>query len=100
MSENFIHIDNIVFDRNVKPGLMEVGASVHMNLDGVNKFAVIAVLSSLLNDLEVNPMDITAYRMFIEENVVRVDRNQMEAAEIREALARYRRLKAEMEGEA
>lgn len=100
MGENFIHIDNIVFDRNVKPGQMGIGASVHMNLDGVNKFAVIAVLSSLLNDLEVEPLDITAYRMFIEENVVRVDRTQMVSAEIREALARYRRLKAEMEGEA
>lgn len=99
MSENYIHIDNIVFDRNIKPGQMGIGASVHMNLDGTSKFAVTAVLSSLLKDLEISPLDITAYRMFVEENVVRVDRTQIEAEEIREALARYRRLKAEMEGE-
>ena len=100
MSENYIHIDNIVFDRNVKPGQMGIAAIVHMNLDGTSKFAVTAVLSSLLKDLEISPLDITAYRMFVEENVVRVDRTQIEAEEIREALARYRRLKAEMEDEA
>lgn len=99
MSENYIHIDNIVFDRNIKPGQMGIGASVHMNLDGTSKFAVTAVLSSLLKNLEISPLDITAYRMFVEENVVRVDRTPIEAEEIREALARYRRLKAEMEGE-
>ena len=99
MSENYIHIDNIVFDRNVKPGQMGIGASVHMNLDGANKFTVVAVLSQLLNDLEIEPLDISAYRNFVSENVVRVDRTKMEVEEIRKALARYRRLKAEMEGE-
>lgn len=99
MSENFIHIDNITEDRAARPGEIGIGARVQTELDGVSKFAIIAVLSSLLKDLEVKPMDIIAYRMYIEENVVRVDRTQMEVAEIREALARYRRLKAEMEGE-
>lgn len=99
MSENYIHIDNITENKVSRPGEIGIGASVQVQVNDVSKFAIIAVLSSLLKDLEVKPMDITAYRMYIEENVVRVDRTQMEVAEIREALARYRRLKAEMEGE-
>lgn len=97
MSENFIHINNIVEDRGASPGGIGIRANIQTKLDGVSKFAIIAVLSSLLEDLEIAPLDITAYRMYIEENVVRADRTRMEAAEIREALARYRRLKAEME---
>lgn len=99
MSENFIHIDNITENKVSRPGEIGIEASVQVQVNDVSKFAIIAVLSSLLKDLEVNPMDITAYRMFVEENVVRADRTRMEVAEIREALARYRRLKAEMEGE-
>ena len=99
MSENFIHIDNITEDRAVRPGEIGIGARVQMELDGVSKFAITSVLSSLLNDLEIEPLDISAYRMFVEENVVRADRTKMEVEEIRKALARYRRLKAEMEGD-
>lgn len=97
MSENFIHIDNITDDRAARPSAIGIGASVQVQVNDVSKFAIIAVLSSLLEDLEIAPLDITAYRMYIEENVVRADRTRIEAAEIREALARYRRLKAEME---
>ena len=89
MSENFIHIDNITEDRAARPGEIGIGAHIQTELGGVSKFAIIAVLSSLLEDLEIAPLDITAYRMYIEENVVRADRTRM--------LARYRRLKAEME---
>ena len=99
MSENFIHIDNIVEDRVARPGEIGIGAHIQTKLDGVSKFAIISILSSLIKDLGIEPLDITAYRMFVEENVVRADRTRMEVAEIREALARYRRLKAEMEGE-
>lgn len=99
MGENYIHIDNITDNKVSRPGEIGIGASVQVQVNGVSKFAIIAVLSSILKDLEINPMDISAYRMYIEKNVVRTDRTRMETAEIREALARYRRLKAEMEGE-
>lgn len=100
MGENFIHIDNIVEDRVARPGEIGIGARVQTKLDGVSKFAVTSLLSSLLKDLGIEPLDISLYRKHIEENVVRSDRTRVETAEIREALARYRRLKAEMEGDA
>ena len=99
MSDNFIHIDNIVEDRGARPGEIGIGANIQAELDGVSKFAIISILSSLLNDLGIEPLDISAYRKHIEENIVRADRTKMDIAEIREALARYRRLRAEMEGE-
>lgn len=100
MGENFIHIDNIVEDRVARPGEIGIGARVQTKLDGVSKFAVTSLLSSLLKNLGIEPLDISLYRKHIEENVVRSDRTRVETAEIREALARYRRLKAEMEGDA
>ena len=100
MSENYIHIDNIVEDRAAHPGQIGIGANVQTKLNGTSKFAIIAVLSSLLNDLGIEPLDISAYRMHIEENVVRSDRTKIEVEEIRRSLERFRRLKAEMEGDA
>lgn len=82
------------------PARSGCGAHVQTKLDGVSKFAVTFLLSSLLKDLGIEPLDISLYRKHIEENVVRSDRTRVETAEIREALARYRRLKAEMEGDA
>lgn len=99
MSENFIHIDNIVEDRAARPGEIGIGATVQAQLGGVSKFAITSVLSLLLNDLGIEPLDISAYRMHIEENVVRSDRTKIEVEEIRKSLERFRRLKAEMEGE-
>ncbi len=98
MSENYIHIDNITEDRAARPGEIGIGAKVRTELDGVSKFALVSVLSLLLNDLEIEPMDITAYREFIEENIVRSDRTRVEVAEVKKSLERYRRLRAEMEG--
>lgn len=100
MSENFIHIDNITEDRAARPGEIGIGAKVRAELDGVSKFALVSILSSLLNDLEIEPMDIVAYRQFIEENIVRSDRTRVELAEVKKSLERFRRLKAEMEGDA
>lgn len=100
MSENYIHIDNITEDRAARPGEIGIGAKVRTELDGVSKFALVSVLSLLLNDLEIEPMDIIAYRQFIEENIVRSDRTKMELAEVKKSLERFRRLKAEMEGDA
>lgn len=100
MSENFIHIDNIVEDRVARPGEIGIGAHVQTKLDSVSKVAIIAVLSSLLKDLEIEPLDISACRMFIEENVVRLDRTKIEVGEILKAVERFRRLKAEAEDEA
>lgn len=98
MSEKYIHIDNITEDRAARPGEIGIGAKVRTELDGVSKFALVSVLSLLLNDLEIEPMDITAYREFIEENIVRSDRTRVEVAEVKKSLERYRRLRAEMEG--
>lgn len=100
MSENFIHIDNIVEDRGARPGEIGIGANIQTQLDGVSKFAITSLFSSLLKDLGIEPLDISAYRMHIEENVVRSDRTKIEVEEIRKSLERFRRLKAEMEGEA
>ena len=100
MSENYIHIDNITEDRVARPGEIGIGANIQTKLDSVSKVAIIAVLSSLLKDLEIEPLDISAYRMFIEENVVRLDRTKIEVEEIRRSLERFRSLKAEMEGDA
>lgn len=99
MGENFIHIDNITEDRVTRPGEIGIGAYVQTELGGVSKFAITSVLSTLLNDLGIEPLDISAYRMHIEENVVRSDRTKIEVEEIRKSLERFRRLKAEMEGE-
>ena len=99
MSKNFIHIDNIVERRGASPGEIGTGANIQTELDSVSKVAIIAVLSSLLKDLEIEPLDIFAYRMFIEENVVRLDRTKIEVGEILKAVERFRRLKAEAEDE-
>lgn len=101
MSENFIHIDNITDpDRAARPSAIGIGARVQMELDGVSKFAITSVLSQLLNDLEIEPLDIVMYRQFIEENIVRSDRTKIEVEKLRKSLERFRRLKAEMEGDA
>lgn len=100
MGENYIHIDNIVEDRVSRPGEIGIGANIQTKLDGASKFAIISILSSLLNDLGIEPLDISAYRKNIEENVVRSDRTKIEVEELRKSLERFRRLKAEMEGDA
>lgn len=100
MSENFIHIDNITEDRAARSSAIGIGARVQMELDGVSKFAITSALSSLLNDLEIEPLDIVMYRQFIEENIVRSDRTKIEVEKLRKSLERFRRLKAEMEGDA
>lgn len=100
MSENFIHIDNITKDRAARPSAIGIGARVQMELDGVSKFAITSVLSQLLNDLEIEPLDIVMYRQFIEENIVCSDRTKIEVEKLRKSLERFRRLKAEMEGDA
>lgn len=102
MGENFIHIDNIVEDRGARPGGIGIGigANIQTHLDGVSKLAITSLFSSLLKDLGIELLDISTYRMYIEENVVRLDRTQIEVEEIRKSLERLRRLKAEMEGDA
>ena len=100
MSENFIHIDNITEDRAALPSAIEIGARIQTKLDGVSKFAITSVLLQLLNDLEIEPLDIVMYRQFIEEDIVRSDRTKIEVEKLRKSLERFRRLKAEMEGDA
>lgn len=100
MSENFIHIDNITEDRAARPSAIGIGARIQTKLDGVSKLAITSVLSQLLNDLEIEPLDIVMYRQFIEENIVRSDRTKIEVEKLRKSFERFRRLKAEMEGDA
>ena len=100
MGENYIHIDNIVEVRVSRTGEIGIGANIQTKLDGVSKFAIISILSSLLNDLGIELLDISAYRKNIEENVVRSDWTKIEVEELRKSLERFRRLKAEMEGDA
>lgn len=100
MSENYIHIDNITEDRAARPGEVGIGAKIRSEIDGVSKFALVSVLSLLLNDLEIDPMDIITYRQFIEINIVRSDRTRVKLAELKNSLERFRRKKAEMEGDA
>lgn len=100
MSENFIHIDNITEDRAARPSAIGIGARIQTKLDGVSKFAITSVLSQLLNDLEIEPLDIVMYRQFIEENIVRSDRTKIEVEKLRKSLERFRRLKAEKEDDA
>ena len=99
MSENFIHIDNITEDCAARPSVIGIGARIQTKLDGVSKFAITSVLSQLLNDLEIEPLDIVMYRQFIEENIVRSDRTKIEVEKLRKSLERFRRLKAEREGD-
>lgn len=99
MSENFIHIDNITEDRAARLSAIGIGARIQTKLDGVSKFAITSVLSQLLNDLEIEPLDIVMYRQFIEENIVRSDRTKIEVEKLRKSLERFRRLKAGMEGD-
>ena len=100
MGENYIHIDNITENKVSRPGEIGIGASIQVQVNDVSKFAIVAVLSSLLKDLEIEPLDISLYRKHIEENVVRSDQTKIEIEEIRRSLERFRRLKAEMEGDA
>lgn len=100
MSENFIHIDNITEDRAARPGNIGIGASIQTELRGVSKFAITSVLSLLLDDLGIEPLDIVMYRQFIEENIVHSDRTKIEVEKLRKSLERFRRTKAEMEGDA
>lgn len=100
MSENFMHIDNITEDRAARPGNIGIDASIQAELRGVSKFAITSVLSLLLDDLGIEPLDIVMYRQFIEENIVRSDRTKIEVEKLRKSLERFRRPKAEMEGDA
>ena len=100
MNENYIHIDNIAEDRVARTGETGIGASIQIHLPCVSKFAIISVLSLILNDLGIDPLEISLHRMLIEENVVRSDRTKIEVEELRKSLERLRRLKAEMEGDA
>lgn len=73
MSENYIHIDNIVEDRATRPGQIGMGANITTRLDGVSKIAVVGLLSQLLDDLEIPPSMFMLFRDNFEEDIVRSD---------------------------
>ena len=96
MSENYIHIDNIFENRSAQRGGADISSYVSIHLDGVSEIAIVSILSSLLTDLEIDPLDIARYRRIVSEDVVRSDRTVV-IDKLPEALERLRREKAEGE---
>lgn len=61
MSENYIHINDIVsFDRG--DGRLETGAEYQISILGMNRKSVVGVLSKLLEHMEISPLEILLYR--------------------------------------
>lgn len=61
MSENYIHINDIVsFDRG--DGRRETGAEYRISILGMNRKSVVGVLSKLLEHMEISPLEILLYR--------------------------------------
>lgn len=86
MSENFIHIDNITENKAARPGAVGIGAHTRISLDGVSKFTVIGIMSSLLAKLEIDPGLIEEWRLAVEEEIVKskstyIDGNALNALE-------------------
>ena len=62
MGENYIHINDIVsFDRG--DGCRETGAEYQICILGMNRKTVVGVLSKLLEHMEIDPLEIIAYRL-------------------------------------
>lgn len=61
MSENFIHINDIVsFDRG--DGRRETSAEYQISILGMNRKSVVGILSKLLEHMEISPLEILLYR--------------------------------------
>jgi len=62
MSENYIRINDIVsFDRG--DGCRETGAEYQICILGMNRKSVVGILSKLLRHMEIDPLEIIAYRL-------------------------------------
>ncbi len=86
MGENYIHIDNITENKAARPGAVGIGAHTRISLDGVSKFTVIGIMSSLLAKLEIDPGLIEEWRLAVEEEIVKskstyIDGNALNALE-------------------
>lgn len=96
MSENYIHIDNIVENKTARPGAVGIGAHTRIALNGVSKFTVIGILSQLLDNLEIDPGMIADWRLAIDEEIVMSERTCIDGNALN-ALERLRGEKAEGE---
>ena len=96
MSENFIHIDNITENKAARPGAVGIGSHTRISLDGVSKFTVIGIMSSLLAKLEIDPGLIEEWRLAVEEEIVKSESTYIDGNALN-ALERLRGEKAEDE---
>lgn len=86
MGENYIHIDNITENKAARSGAVGIGAHTRISLDGVSKFTVVGIMSSLLAKLEIDPGLIEEWRLAVEEEIVKskstyIDGNALNALE-------------------
>lgn len=96
MSENFIHIDNITENKAVRPGAVGIGAHTRISLNGVSKFTLVGIMSSLLANLEIDPDMIADWRLAVDEETIKSDRTYIDGNALN-ALERLRGEKAEDE---
>lgn len=96
MGENFIHIDNITENKAVRPGAVGIGAHTRISLNGVSKFTLIGIMSSLLANLEIDPDMIADWRLAVDEETIKSDRTYIDGNALN-ALERLRGEKAEDE---
>ena len=96
MGENFIHIDNITENKAVRPGAVGIGAHTRISLNGVSKFTLVGIMSSLLANLEIDPDMIADWRLAVDEETIKSDRTYIDGNAFN-ALERLRGEKAEDE---
>lgn len=96
MGENFIHIDNITENKAVRLGAVGIGAHTRISLNGVSKFTLVGIMSSLLANLEIDPDMIADWRLAVDEETIKSDRTYIDGNALN-ALERLRGEKAEDE---
>ena len=62
MGENYIHIDNIR-SRDMGDGCRETFAVYQLCITGMERVAVVSILSRLLHHIEIDPLEIITYRL-------------------------------------
>ena len=74
MMKNYIRIENITEGRDTRPDEIGINAQISTHLDGVSQLSIVAVLSQLLDGLEIAPGTILACRLGCTEDLIRSDR--------------------------
>lgn len=62
MGENYIHINDIA-SRDMDNGRRETSAEYQICILGMNRKTVVGILSKLLEHMEIDPLEIIAYRL-------------------------------------